>query len=29
LTGVEAGLLRVRVEVSGANILYETLVAKS
>jgi len=29
LTGVEAALLRVRVEVSGANILYETLVAKS
>lgn len=29
LTGVEAGILRVRVEVSGTNILYQTLVAKS
>ena len=29
LTGVEAGILRVRVEVSGTNILFETLVAKS
>ena len=29
LTGVEAGILRVRVEISGTNILYETLVAKS
>ncbi len=29
LTGVDAGVLRVRVEVSDTNILYETLVAKS
>lgn len=29
LTGVEAGILRVRVEVSGTNIQFETLVAKS
>lgn len=29
LTGVEAGILRVRVEVNGTNILYQTLVAKS
>lgn len=29
LTGVEAGILRVRVEVSGTNIQYQTLVAKS
>ncbi len=29
LTGVEAGILQVRVEVNGTNILYQTLVAKS